>query len=559
MRSRQIFWEFLKITSNKSIINFLIICLLLIITFVLETLSIFSITPILSILGGENFNLNNAGFEKFLDIFISDLNINNAIYFLVSCVVLKSIFLLFSIYIQTKISLTSIKDIQKNIFKGLITANYTYLSSFKSGHIANYIFPEMERLRKGANTINSIVLNLIGVVVLFLGTLYVNINISLFFILSGSIIASSFFILNNFFSKQGKLQTFNRNLVLHNIEFLLHNIKNFKIINKNFFFKKKIFYSINKLFKSDLLITISKKISILYEPLIVVVIAILVIFLGVNKMDNMIADLAIIVLIFNRIFGKINSVASSLSALHLYESPLVKINEILINQKNNRENYSGIKKFSLKKHILIKDLSFKHKNKMVFEKLNIRIQAGKTTSIYAGSGKGKTTIADLLIKLHTKKSYKGKIYFDDQDIDELNPIYLRNKIAYITQDTYLFDETIRYNLAFASDKNKDDEIIKYIKLFDLKNIFEKNKIDLDKKIISGGNNISGGQKQRLLIIRELIKKPKLIIFDEGLSSLENSNKVKILNEVRNLLPSVTIINLTHDNFFRSISDDIIEL
>ena len=285
----------------------------------------------------------------------------------------------------------------------------------------------------------------------------------------------------------------------------------------------------------------------------------MVIFLGVNKMDNMIADLAIIVLIFNRIFGKINSIASSLSALHLYESPLVKINEILINQKNNRENYSGIKKFSLKKYILIKDFSFKHKNKIVFEKLNIRIQAGKTTSIYAGSGKGKTTIADVLIKLHTQKSYKGKIYFDNQDINELNPIYLRNKIAYITQDTYLFDETIRYNLAFASDKNKDDEIIKYIKLFDLKNIFEENKIDLDKRIISGGNNISGGQKQRLLIIRELIKKPKLIIFDEGLSSLENINKVKILNEVRNLLPSVTIINLTHDNFFRSISDDIIEL
>ena len=239
MKSKNIFWEFLKITSNKSILNFLLICSLLIVTFILETLSIFSITPIISILGGENFNLNNAGFEKFLNIFISDLNINTAIYFLVSCVVLKSIFLLFSMYIQTQISLTAIKNIQKNIFKGLITSNYKYLSSFKTGHISNYIFPEMERLRKGANTINSIVLNVFGVLVLFLGTLYVNVKISLFFIISGSIIASSFFILNNFFSKQGKLQTVNRNLVLHNIEFLLHNIKNFKIINKNFIFKKK--------------------------------------------------------------------------------------------------------------------------------------------------------------------------------------------------------------------------------------------------------------------------------------------------------------------------------
>tara|TARA_Y100001935_G_C17268162_1_gene490317 strand:- start:612 stop:1493 length:882 start_codon:yes stop_codon:yes gene_type:complete len=293
--------------------------------------------------------------------------------------------------------------------------------------------------------------------------------------------------------------------------------------------------------------------------MIVVVIAILIIFLDIDKMDNMIADLAIIVLIFNRIFGKINSVASSLSALHLYESPLVKIKEILESQKNNREEFSGLKNFSLKKHILVKDLSFKHKNKIVFDKVSFKIKAGKTSSIYAGSGKGKTTFADLLIKLHTKNSYTGNIYFDDQDIDKLNPIYLRNKIAYITQDTYLFDETIRFNITFSTELNKDEEIIKYIDLFDLKNIFENNKIDLDKKIIAGGNNISGGQKQRLLIIRELIKKPKLIIFDEGLSSLENSNKQKILNEIRNILPHVTIINLTHDHFFKSISDEIVEL
>tara|TARA_E500000178_G_scaffold314332_1_gene332508 strand:- start:881 stop:2560 length:1680 start_codon:yes stop_codon:yes gene_type:complete len=559
MKSKKIFWEFLKITSNKSIFNFSLICLLLIITFILEALSIFSITPIISILAGENFNLNNEDFEKFLNIFISDLNLYSVIYFLVFCVVFKSIFLIFSIYIQTKISLTAIKNIQKNIFKGLIVSNYKYLSSFKTGHISNYIFPEMERLRKGANTINSIVLNTFGVLVLFLGSIYVNVEISLFFILSGFIIGSSFLILNNFFSKQGKLQTLNRNIVLNNIEFLLHNIKNFKIINKNFLFKKKIYSSINSLFKSELLITISKKISIMYEPMIVVVLALLIIFLGIDKMDNIIGDLVIIILIFNRIFGKINSVASNFSALHLYESPLVKINEILTNQNNNKESFSGLKNFSLKKNILIDKLNFKHNSKVIFDSLSLKIKAGKTTSIYGGSGKGKTTLADLLIKLYLKKNYTGIIKFDDQDIEEINPIYLRNQIAYITQDTYLFDETVRFNLIFSNESSKDKIIIEYINLFDLSNIFDDNKVNLDKQIVSGGSNISGGQKQRLLIIRELIKKPKLIIFDEGLSSLENNNKLKILNEVRNLLPSVTIINLTHDNFFRTISDDIIEL
>ena len=67
----------------------------------------------------------------------------------------------------------------------------------------------------------------------------------------------------------------------------------------------------------------------------------------------------------------------------------------------------------------------------------MEIKAGKTTSIYAGSGKGKTTLADLLIKLYVKKNYTGIIKFDEQDSEEINPIYLRNKIAYVTQDTHL--------------------------------------------------------------------------------------------------------------------------
>ena len=72
-------------------------------------------------------------------------------------------------------------------------------------------------------------------------------------------------------------------------------------------------------------------------------------------------------------------------------------------------------------------------------------------------------------------------------------------------------------------------------MFDLKSIFDGEIINLDKEIIDGGANISGGQKQRLLIIRELLKKPKLIIFDEGLSSLENKNKFEVLKNLKNFI------------------------
>ena len=159
--------------------------------------------------------------------------------FLGICILIKSIFLIISLFIQSKISLSSLKKIQQDLYKGLMLTKYEKLVESKTSHISNYLFPELERLRRGANTSNSIILNLIGISVLFSGTLFINIQISIFFLSAGILLSLTIFILNSFFQKQGKVQTENRNLILENIELLLHNIKNFKIINKNYVFKKK--------------------------------------------------------------------------------------------------------------------------------------------------------------------------------------------------------------------------------------------------------------------------------------------------------------------------------
>ena len=140
-----------------------------------------------------------------------------------------------------------------------------------------------------------------------------------------------------------------------------------------------------------------------------------------------------------------------------------------------------------------------------------------------------------------------------------NPFYLRKHIGYITQDTYLFNASIRFNLTLTDEKNLDDKAKNLIEKFNLSEMFENKNIDLNKEIIDGGANISGGQKQRLLIIRELLKNPQIIIFDEGLGSLENKNKIEILKNIKDLYPDLTVLNFTHDHFFKEISDKVIEL
>ena len=146
----------------------------------------------------------------------------------------------------------------------------------------------------------------------------------------------------------------------------------------------------------------------------------------------------------------------------------------------------------------------------------------------------------MFINLYGSEKITGQIYLDNTNLFDLNPIYLRKQIGYVTQDTYLFNSSIRFNLTLSENKSSDDEINKLIEMFDLKSIFDGEIINLDKEIIDGGANISGGQKQRLLIIRELLKKPKLIIFDEGLSSLENKNKFEVLKNLKKLYPNLTV-------------------
>jgi len=555
----KLLYSFLKITTNHSKLNFVIICGLIILTFLFETLSIFSVAPILSSIGGDQFQFDMKILESIFSFFFEKITLINTLIFLGTCVLIKSIFLILSIYIQSKISLNSLKKIQHELFKGIILTKYEKLIEGKTSHIGNYLFPELERLRRGANTANSILLNFFGITVLFTGSLFINYKISIFFLTVGILLSLTIFILNKYFETQGRLQTENRNLILENIQLLLHNIKNFKIINKNYIFKQRIFSSISKIINSELLIVLYKSITTLYEPIIIFIIIFLVFSFNVEVNKDYLTDIVVVIVLYNRIFGKLSIVTSNLAGLNLFRTPLEKINHLINKFNNNKEDFKGLKTFTLNSNITIKDLSFKYGETKVFDNLNIILEAKKIISIYGKSGKGKTTLADMFIKLYDTKNIKGQIYLDKTNLMDLNPIYLRRHIGYVTQDTYLFNTSIRFNLTMSQDNNLDKKIIELIKRFNLEEIFEKGNINLNKEIIDGGANISGGQKQRLLIIRELLKNPKLIIFDEGLGSLENKNKIEILKNIKELYPDLTILNFTHDSFFKEISDVVIEL
>jgi len=396
-----------------------------------------------------------------------------------------------------------------------------------------------------------------SIVLLFIGSSFINIYFSFLSITLGSIYFLILSPFNIFFARQGKIQKNTRNSILQQIQLLFNNFKNFKIINKNQFFMNEISNTVERLFKSEMTSSIAKAIiKNMYEPVLICLTMTMIFFYYEFLEGFKIAEMGALFLIFSRMFSRFATMVQSANQFFLGKSSLLSVTDQERQSKINKELSTGIKIDKIK-NIEFINSSFSYGKKNVFKNLNFKIEAGSIVSIYGKSGSGKTTIADLIAGFMTLSN--GQILIDDIDIKKINIFSLRKKIGYITQDSYLFNGSVRYNLLLKNNKDKDLEIIKILELLELKSLFLQDKIDLDKDIYDKALNISGGQKQRLLIAREILKEPDLLIFDESLSQLHKDIRMEIFKKIKRFKPDISIINLTHNDEFRPISDKVLEI
>lgn len=548
---------FFHITYNWSYIKFMIIMALNIFVFVFEFLSIVSVIPLISIIFENSINTsdNLVYFFKFYNFFFSELNIRNLVIFTIFLSISKFFIHTLSTYLQDKFILMSTKKIQSNILSNLIKSKYAYLIKLKTSSISNYIFPEISRVRISCISLNKILYNIKSVLIFFIGSLFINIYFSM---ISLAIGIFYFFLLspiNFFYAKQGKIQRNTRNSILYKIQIFFNNFKNFKIINKNFIFIDQISNTIEKLYKSELRTALFKSIiKNLSEPLLIIIVLVLINHFSSSISSIKISEIGALFLIFSRIFSRFSVLVQSMNNIFQGKSSLEAIRKQEIDSFENREKFFGKDVLKINE-IEFANCSFSYAKKNIFSNLNFKLSKGQICSIYGASGAGKTTLADLLVGFN--KITDGKILINGENLNEYNLISLREKIGYVTQDSYLLNGSIRYNILLNENKKQDEEICHVLSLLELNNLFIDNKIDLEKNIYDKALNISGGQKQRLLIARELLKKPDILIFDETLSQLHKEIRIKIFRIIKSLRSGIMIINLTHNDEFKSMSDKVL--
>jgi ATP-binding cassette, subfamily B, multidrug efflux pump len=197
----------------------------------------------------------------------------------------------------------------------------------------------------------------------------------------------------------------------------------------------------------------------------------------------------------------------------------------------------------LRGEIEFRGLNFAYNGAPVLHDINLRIQAGSSMAIVGPTGSGKTTLVSLIPRIYD--TTPGTVLIDGRPVCEYPLEFLRRQIGFVPQETFLFSETVRENIAFGKEDTSDEEVRTAAEAASMAGDIESFPEQYHTLVGERGITLSGGQKQRTAIARALIRNPRILILDDALSSVDTHTEDKILNHLREIMQGRTTIFISH--------------
>ena len=220
-----------------------------------------------------------------------------------------------------------------------------------------------------------------------------------------------------------------------------------------------------------------------------------------------------------------------------------RILDVLETPSNLTDAPDAIDKKEFEKEISIENVSFSYEKENVLKDFSIRVPKGQTVALVGQSGSGKSTIANLITRFYDVNY--GSIKIDGTDIRKIKKSSLRDLMGLVTQDSILFNDTIRNNVALGKNDATDEEIIDALKVANAWEFVKDLPQQLDTNIGDSGNKLSGGQKQRLSIARAVLKNPPVMILDEATSALDTESEKLVQKALENMMKNRTSVVIAH--------------
>ncbi|EAK5191327.1 ABC transporter ATP-binding protein [Campylobacter coli] len=272
---------------------------------------------------------------------------------------------------------------------------------------------------------------------------------------------------------------------------------------------------------------------------VLVFIVVFLVFKNQSDISGILATISIFVLALYRLMPSANRIITSYHDLLYYRSSLDIIYQIL----KQKEESLGEEKIDFDKELRLENLSFGYKDKKnLFTCLNLSIKKGEKIAFIGESGCGKSTLVDIIIGLLSPR--EGRVLVDKNELNMKNVKNYRQKIGYIPQNIYLFNDSIAKNISFG-DEVDEEKLQRVIKQANLEHFVKNLPQGVQTKVGDGGSNLSGGQKQRIAIARALYLDPEILVLDEATSALDTESEARIMDEIYKISKDKTMIIIAH--------------
>ena len=220
-----------------------------------------------------------------------------------------------------------------------------------------------------------------------------------------------------------------------------------------------------------------------------------------------------------------------------------RVMEILDEENPITSKQGAIEKTSFENSISIENINFRYEDENVLKEFSLTVPKGQTVALVGQSGSGKSTIANLLTRFYDVQ--EGSVRIDNADIRDLSLHSLRGLMGLVTQDSILFNDTIRNNIMLGNQEATDEEVIAALKIANAYEFVKDLPKGIDTNIGDSGNKLSGGQKQRLSIARAVLKNPPIMILDEATSALDTESERLVQQALENMMQNRTSVVIAH--------------
>jgi ABC-type multidrug transport system fused ATPase/permease subunit len=481
--------------------------------------------------------------QKVFSITKIPLTVPYLLLFIVLIFIAKALVLFWARYYNEIIAAQYEKNARAGLFKKILTSTWPNLLEHKLGFLERVLSYDIQQSAELLSNASTIVLTLTTLIAYGLIVMNISTTMTLGIVVFGILL---FGFMKPIFHKTRKFtastaDTFK--IVSHHINQVMIGAKIIKansIEHQMSVMGNRYFEDLNEIRIKNALYYYALGSS--FEPIGFVFIAGLFLFNYGAPTFN-IASFAVVILLVQRIFSLIQSLQGQAQNTNQL-IPYVKIvSDYNREAEQHQEIDIGIKEFSFKERLSFQDVAFGYGNKLVLDNLKLNIPKGSMIGIIGPSGAGKTTIADLLLRLF--RPQRGMITLDGIDIQNIALGAWRKEIGYVPQEVFLMNDTIENNIRFYDDSISHEDVVQSAKLANIYETIEGLPNGFETEVGERGLKLSGGQRQRIALARTLARKPQILILDEATSALDNESEALIQKAINGLKKEMTIIIIAH--------------